>query len=374
MSQTDVTRRGLRGKRPDREAVPGAGLQRRWRGKRRAEQPMVPPAEFTSYYGKPILKPPTWKAPDIPGYLFLGGLAGGSSLLAAGADLTGRPVLGKVAKSGAAAAAALSIAALVHDLGRPGRFVNMMRVFKVTSPMSVGSWLLGAYVPAAGVAALTALTGRMRGVGNAATASAALLGPGIASYTAALISDTAVPAWHDGYPEMPFVFTGSGMMAAGGLGLLAAPLAQTAPARNLALLGAAMEAAAFEWMKHRIGMVAEPYSEGRGGNYIKAGKILAAVGTAGAWISFPSLLPGKPTAGSRLGRRLLPRSQVPSRRGLLPGRADRAVAALSGAAMIASSVVTRWGIFHAGLASASDPKYTVIPQRQRLNERAGASN
>jgi formate-dependent nitrite reductase membrane component NrfD len=304
---------------------------------------MVPPAEFTSYYGKPILKAPVWQAPDIPGYLFLGGLAGGSSLLAAGADLTGRPVLAKVAKSGAAAGAALSIAALVHDLGRPARFVNMMRVFKVTSPMSVGSWLLAAYVPSAAVAALTALTGRLPRIGAAATAGAALLGPAVASYTAALISDTAVPAWHDGYPEMPFVFTGSAMMAAGGLGLLAAPLAETAPARNLALLGAAMEATAFEWMEHRIGMVAQPYTEGRGGKYVKAGKILAAAGTAGAWISFP---------------------------GWLPGRAGRVVAALSGAAMIASSAATRWGIFHAGLASASDPKYTVVPQRQRLNERA----
>ncbi len=341
MSQADVTRQGLRGKRPDREAAPGVNVARRWRGRRRAEQPVVPPAEFTSYYGKPILNPPTWQSPDIPGYLFLGGLAGGSSLLAAGADLTGRPVLAKVAKSGAAAAAALSIAALVHDLGRPGRFINMMRVFKVTSPMSVGSWLLGAYVPAAGVAAVTALTGRLPRIGAAATASAALLGPGVASYTAALISDTAVPAWHDGYPEMPFVFTGSGMMAAGGLGLLTGLLpgarpGETEPARNLALLGAVMEAAAFERMERRIGMVAEPYREGRGGKYVKAGKALAALGVAGAVLSRPG----------------------------------RVAAAVSGAALLAASVTTRWGIFHAGLASAGDPRYIVIPQRQRLNERA----
>ena len=103
----------------------------------------------------------------------------------------------------------MSLAALVHDLGRPARFINMMRVFKVTSPMSVGTWLLSGYVPAAGVAAATALTGRLPRLGAAATAGAALLGPAVAAYTAALISDTAVPAWHDGYPEMPFVFTGS---------------------------------------------------------------------------------------------------------------------------------------------------------------------
>ncbi len=343
MSQTDVTRQGLRGKRPGREATTGVNLRERWRGKRRAEQPMVPPAEFTSYYGKPILNPPVWEAPDIPGYLFLGGLAGGSSLLAAGCDLTGRSVLSRTAKTGAFAAGALSVVALIHDLGRPGRFLNMMRVFKVTSPMSVGSWLLSGYVPAAGVAALTALTGRLPRIGAAATAGAALLGPGVASYTAALISDTAVPAWHDGYPEMPFVFTGSGMMAAGGLGLITAVLpgagpGEAEPARNLALLGVAMEATAFERMRHRIGMVAEPYSEGRGGRYMKAGKALSVLGAAGAALS---------------------------------GR-SRVAAVVSGTAFLAASVATRWGVFHAGMASAKDPKYTVVPQRRRLNERARA--
>ena len=125
---------------------------RRWRRKDRAERPMVPKTEFTSYYGKPVLNPPVWEARDIAGYFFLGGLAGGSSLLAAGADLTGRPELARAAKAGAGAAITLSLAALIHDLGRPARFLNMMRVFKVTSPMSVGTWLLSGYAPAACVA------------------------------------------------------------------------------------------------------------------------------------------------------------------------------------------------------------------------------
>jgi hypothetical protein len=323
-----------------------ADTGRRWRGKRRAERPMVPRAEFTSYYGKPVLNPPVWEVREIAGYFFLGGLAGGSSLLAAGADITGRPGLSRVAKTGACAAGALSVAALVHDLGRPARFLNMMRVFKVTSPMSVGSWLLGGYVPAAGVAAASALTGRLPWAGTAATAGAAVLGPAVAAYTAALISDTAVPAWHDGYPEMPFVFTGSGATAAGGLGLLAAPAAESGPARNLALLGVAMELAAFERMTRRIGLTAEPYNTGTGGTYVKAGKVLAVLGAAGAALS------GTPALPAGLPRRI--------------------VAAASGAALIGASIATRWGIFHAGLASARDPKYTVVPQRKRLDERAAA--
>jgi hypothetical protein len=296
---------------------------------------MVPQAEFTSYYGKPVINSPVWEPLDIAGYLFLGGLAGASALLGAGAQVTGRPTLTTVAKAGAFGAGCVSVVALIHDLGRPARFLNMMRVAKVTSPMSVGSWLLSGFVPAAGVAAACAITGRLPRIGAAATAGSALLGPAVAAYTAALISDTAVPAWHDGYQEMPFVFTGSGAMAAGGLGLLAAPLRESAPARNLALAGLAVEASAFEWMKHRIGMVGEPYDTGRGGAYIKAGQVLSVLGAAGALLGWRS----------------------------------RMLSAASGAAFLASSAATRFGIFHAGMASADDPKYTVVPQRERIRAR-----
>src|SRR5437588_66783 len=158
---------------------------------RRGEREMVPPAEFTSYYGKPVINSPVWHSPDIPGYFFLGGLAGASSLLGAGAQATGRTSLAQVAKAGALGAISLSLAGLVHDLGRPARFLNMLRVVKVTSPMSVGSWVLAGYVPAAGVAAASALAGRVPRLGSAATAVTALLGPAVAAYTAVLVADTA---------------------------------------------------------------------------------------------------------------------------------------------------------------------------------------
>jgi formate-dependent nitrite reductase membrane component NrfD len=339
MSESEVTREGLRGARPDREAPTGVnvpGKRRRKRG-RRGEQLMVPDAEFTSYYGKPIINPPVWSVPDIPGYLFLGGLAGLSSVLAAGADLTGRPVLAKAAKLAAVGGGALSVVALVHDLGRPMRFLNMLRVFKVTSPMSVGSWLLSGYVPVAGVAAASAVTGRMPRIGALATAGAATLGPAVAAYTAVLLSDTAVPAWHEGYQEMPFVFVGSGASAAGGLGLLAAPLTEAGPARNLAVFGAGTELLALRRMRQHIGMVAEAYDTGKAAKYLKASEVLSVLGAVGAVL----------------------------------GRRSRTVGALSGAALLAASAATRWGIFHAGMISSEDPKYTVVPQRQRLRERAG---
>ncbi|MFC3236255.1 NrfD/PsrC family molybdoenzyme membrane anchor subunit, partial [Streptomyces nitrosporeus] len=114
-----------------------------------------------SYYGRPVVKAPSWAPRDIAGYFFLGGLAGAGSVLAAGAQLTGRTTTAHAMKISSLAAVGLSAAALVHDLGRPSRFPHMLRVFKPTSPMSMGSWLLAAYGPAAGAAAAAAVTGRL---------------------------------------------------------------------------------------------------------------------------------------------------------------------------------------------------------------------
>jgi formate-dependent nitrite reductase membrane component NrfD len=298
---------------------------------------MVPRARPDSYYGRPVLKETPWEARDIAGYLFLGGLAGASSLLAAFAQLSGNRELPRVSKVAAVGAIGVSLAALVHDLGRPARFLNMLRVFKVTSPMSVGTWLLTAYGPMAGVAAASAVTGRLPRVGAGATAGAAALGAGVATYTAALICDTAVPAWHDGYREMPFLFAGSAASAAGGLGMLAVAPDRAAPAVRFAAGGAVAELTAKRLMLRRMGGTAEPYHNGTAGRLLRAAEVLTVAGAAGAV----------------LARR--------SRPGL----------ALAGAALLAGSALTRFGVFEAGRVSARDPKYTVAPQRQRLAERAG---
>jgi hypothetical protein len=304
----------------------------RHRRDRAGERPMVPKADFTSYYGRPVIKQPVWRALDIGGYLFLGGLAGASSVLGAGADLTGRPTLARGAKVGAAGALGLAVVALVHDLGRPARFLNMLRVAKPSSPMSVGSWLLAGYGPLAAGAAASSLTGRLPRLGRLATLGAAATGPLVAGYTAALISDTAVPAWHEGYREMPFVFVGSAATAAGGLGLIAASTRDNGPARGFAAAGAAAELAAVRLMKRRLGVVAEPYETGRSGTLLRAAEALTAAGLGGAFL----------------------------------GRRSRALSSLSGAALLAASAAARFGIFEAGLASAADPKYTVQPQREHL--------
>ncbi|MGH7721783.1 MAG: NrfD/PsrC family molybdoenzyme membrane anchor subunit [Candidatus Dormibacteria bacterium] len=302
---------------------------------------MVPPAEFTSYYGRPVVKHSPWKA-DIPAYLFLGGLAGGSSMLAAGADLTGRPALRRTARIGALAGIGAGFAALIHDLGRPERFLNMLRVAKPTSPMSVGTWIITAYGPLAGLAAasempfplprplgaLVGATGRPAGI------AAAALGAGVASYTAVLLSDTATPTWHAAQRELPFVFVGSAATAAGGFGIIGAPVAQARPARLLAAGGALLELGMERRLESGMGIVAEPLRTGRAGRLMRTSRVLTAAGAIG---------------------------------GLVLGGRSRVLAAASGAALLAGSACLRFGIFEAGQASARDPRYTIVPQRERLS-------
>jgi formate-dependent nitrite reductase membrane component NrfD len=305
-------------------------------GQRRGsgEQLMVPKARADSYYGRPVIKEPIWGSPEVPGYLFLGGLAGASSMLAAFAQATGNRELARASKTGAAAAIGLSMVALVKDLGRPMRFLNMLRVFKVTSPMSVGSWLLSGYSPLAFAAAASALTGRAPRAGAAASAGAAAFGAGVATYTAALLTDTAVPAWHDGHREMPFLFAGSAATAAGGLGMLAVGQPAAAQAARFAVIGSAAELTAKSMLLQRLGDGAKPYRSGRAGQLMEIAEVLTTAGLTGA---------------------------------VLSGR-NRAAAALSGAALLTASALTRFGIFFAGQESAREPAYTVGPQRQRLQE------
>ena len=117
-----------------------------WAGRQRGGdgREVEPRARPTSYYGRPIVKPPPWKTPLIACYLFAGGLAGASAALGAAAHVSGNRPLERRAWAASLAALAVSPPLLIADLGRPARFFNMLRVFKVTSPLNVGAWVLAA--------------------------------------------------------------------------------------------------------------------------------------------------------------------------------------------------------------------------------------
>jgi hypothetical protein len=174
---------------------------------------------------------------------------------------------------------------------------------------------------------------------RAAGVGAGLLGAGVSSYTAALIADTAVPAWHEAHRELPFLFVGSAA-ASGGFGMAAAPLSKNEPARRMATLGAIAELVASEVMDRRLRTVAEALQTGTAGRRLRIAKALTAAGALMA--------------------------------ATLAGR-SRAAAVGAGAALLAGSALTRFGIFAGGMESARDPKYTVDLQRARLRDRAAAA-
>jgi hypothetical protein len=305
---------------------------------------MVPPADFRSYYGRPIVKAPVWHH-DIAAYLFTGGLAAGSALLAAGGDATGRPALRRAGRVTALGALVASTYFLVNDLGRPERFHHMMRVAKPTSPMSMGTWILTAFGAAAGVSAVAEAAPLLpeRGafrlaravlppMGAAGQYGAAVAAPALATYTAVLLADTATPSWHAAYPELPFVFAGSALASGAAVGLIAGPTDQAGPARRMALCGAALELYAGHRVETGNGMLSEPYRQGRSGRLLRAARLFTAAGAVGA----------------------------------LAGGRSRIVSALAGLSLLAGSLATRFGIYEGGVASAKDPKYTVLPQRERL--------
>ena len=251
-SESDNAQRGQRGAR---------------RGRR--ERTVVPDVEFTSYYGRPVVKSAPW-ASDIPGYLFLGGLAAGSSLLAAGADLTGRDSCAARPESLPRHAIVASFAALVLRL-RPTRAVRQHVARRQADiPMSVGVWLLTGYGPLAGVAAISELPRvgpawadrLVRRAARPAGLAAAVVAPAVASYTAVLLSDTATPPGTKATASLPFVFVGSAAASSGGAGLICAHRADAGPARRMAVGGAIVDVVTLYAMEQSLGLAAEPLRTG----------------------------------------------------------------------------------------------------------------
>ena len=283
----------------------------------KGEVAMVPVAEVRTYYDRPVLKPPVWRW-YVPAYLFTGGLAASSSTLAWAARRSGRPGLARTGLTTSSVALAASTAFLVADLGRPARFANMLRVAKATSPMSVGTWLFSALAAATTAAAVSDRTGRLQSVGRLAESVAAALGPAVATYTAVLLSDTAVPVWHHAYRDLPFVFAAGAAASGGAVSTLLAPWAESNPARRMAVGGAAAELAATLVMERRLGPLAAPYHHGRAAVLGRTAKVCTAAGAALVV-----------AAGSR-------RSTV---------------ARIGATAILGGAVLTRFSVFHAAFSS-----------------------
>ena len=306
-------------------------------GRGRVEE--IPEERVRSYYDRPVLKEPVWTW-EVPWYLFAGELAGASAALSFAARLAGNDRLARSALLIALGGVTASPVLLIMDLGRPERFYNMLRVFKPTSPMSVGTWILTGFGTSTRAAAASDILGVYPRTGRLMEGISALLGPALSTYTAVLIAGTSVPVWHGAGRELPFVFTASSTASAGLAAAILTPLEESGPARRLAVGGAIAELVLIEVMKRRLGrLLTEPYEKEEAGRYEKIARALTGAGA------------------------------------VLMGFADRKLrltAVAGGALVLAGAATERWAVFKAGFQSTRDPKYTVGPQRERLESRDGS--
>ena len=266
---------------------------------------------MTSYYDLPLLKPPVWTW-EVPTYFFIGGAAGAASIIAVAAQIAGEDALVRDARWIAAGGAVLSAPLLIADLGRPERFLHMLRVFKPQSPMSVGVWTLTGFGGASTAAALVPF----KPVREVAALGAAATGLVMATYTGVLLGATAIPVWKEHVRLLPMHFGASALASAASLLELRG---HRHPALNALALGAAVfETAAAIALETGYDPVSAPLREGRSGTLIRLGGLLS--------------------------------GPIPLFMRLMGSRKGAAVASLAG------SLITRFAWVEAGKASARNVK------------------
>ncbi len=298
--------------------------------------------ESPSYYGVPVLKQPVWMW-TIAAYFYVGGMAGMSATLGSAAQLFGgREMQGLVTKTRwiATVGAGLSTYLLIDDLGRPERFLNMLRVFKLTSPMSMGSWILSAFSGAAGAAAVLPYGPKVfRPLAAPCGLLAGLMGLPLAAYTGVLLVQTAVPLWKN--PLWSVFALCSGTAAASSF-LELLPL-NVKEARTVELFGLAGKVGELILAKQLeddaagVERVAHPLHDGLTGLLWQGAKVLVVAS------AIVSLAPGH-------------------------GRKKRIIA---GALGTAAGVCVRFAYFFAGKRSARDPRATFEQQRRFPAQIAG---
>ena len=287
------------------------------------------------YFGQPVVKPPVWTW-EIPLYFFFGGMAGMSALIASGAVIfrhvdVARPAMWIATIAGTI----LSPILLIMDLGRPHLFLNMLRVFKHRSAMSMGAWILSAF-GACSVPGLLTLElhahqifpgtlGQFVGLASVIFIFAsALFGTLLATYTGVLIGSTAIPAWFLHRRLLPIHFGTAGLGSAAGLLEL---LGYRIPALGfLGYYAAAVETALMIWLsRNNHGVADRAIHEHGSGWLIRMAEVLT--GPLALLLRFFGLIP---------------------------------FAAIS---FLLGALISRFGWIAAGKVSGSDPEAVFASQR-----------
>jgi formate-dependent nitrite reductase membrane component NrfD len=219
-----------------------------------------------------MMKPPVWTW-EIPLYFWTGGIAAGSSFVALACDLSGDHRSARVARLVSLGALAPSPALLILDLGRPERFLHMLRIFKLRSPMSMGAWALsvfGALLSGAIAADRLERPRAARGLG----AATAVVGGYLGSYTGVLLASTAVPLWSRSRLFLGPIFVATATATGAAAVNLVAPLK---PLRQVQAGAMAVELALSVINERRLGELAAPLRHSR---RMKAAKRLVNGGLA----------------------------------------------------------------------------------------------
>ena len=323
-------------------------------------------AARTSYYGVPVIHKPHWKWLIVV-YFFLGGIAGACYVIATVSHLFGPAADRRIIRAGRY----LSLAALVpcpflliFDLGRPERFLNMLRVLKFRSPMSVGTWGLTVFGAFSTLSALIQLTEDGLLVRRAparllARLPARLIGASgtpfaffVSGYTGVLLAATAVPLWTKRAHWLGPLFLSSALSNAASAIALALKLTPgTHPAtihrlERLERLALASELSLLLAWLIRLGRTARPLRAGRTGALVR-------YGTIGSGLLAPILLPSLATR--------------------LPGRTGHIVSLLSPIMVLAGGFILRYAVVVGGHASVDDPQATFDMTRAHHQEKAPLS-
>jgi formate-dependent nitrite reductase membrane component NrfD len=225
----------------------------------------------------PMMNPAVWTW-EVPVYFWFGGIAAGSSFVAFACDLAGDHRSARIARRVALGALVPSPPLLIMDLGRPARFLNMLRIFKPRSPMSMGVWCLTTFGGLASASVAADLVGRRREA-RALGAANAIVGGYLGSYTGVLLSATAVPLWARSRTTLPPIFVTTAVAtgaAATRLTLVASGLPEGHRTRHalgrVESIAIAIELLLSSWNERRLGDTGEALERGRAGKLFRLGK------------------------------------------------------------------------------------------------------
>jgi formate-dependent nitrite reductase membrane component NrfD len=249
-----------------------------------------PPAK-AGYYDIPVIHGPHWKW-LITGYFYFGGVSGASAAVGGFSRLFGGASGAELARI-ATYVSFVSLlpcpVLLILDLGRPGRFLHMLRVFRTSSPMSIGSWGLTTFglisTVATGLQLLDDRSSRgdrraaRRPAGDVLALFGALSGLFVAGYTGVLLAATAVPIWSKRPALLGPLFLSSAMTSgAAAISAVAAGLEREeggalARLRTLETLSTVAEESLLVMWIIALGPTAKPITEGRLGTIVRHGAV-----------------------------------------------------------------------------------------------------